>query len=51
LRSPGFAASLAALGIYVPNADLVIVLGIVFAMAMYDFLLRQWLARNRRRQM
>ena len=46
----GFAAPLAALAIYVPSADLLAVLGIVFAMAVYDFLLRPLLARNRRRQ-
>jgi hypothetical protein len=45
-----FAVSLAALGIYVPSADLIAVLGIVFAMAVYDFLLRPLLARNRRRR-
>jgi hypothetical protein len=44
----GFAASLAALAIYVPSADLLTVIGIVFAMAAYDFLIRPLLVRRRR---
>jgi hypothetical protein len=46
----GFAAFLAVLAIYVPTLDLVIVLAVVIAMSIYDFLIRPSLARRRRRR-
>ncbi|MBL9036119.1 MAG: hypothetical protein JNN33_15245 [Rhodospirillaceae bacterium] len=44
-----FVASLAVLVIFVPEPDLVVVLLLVAAMAIYDFLLRPILANRRRR--
>lgn len=41
-----FVASLSVLVIYVPDLDLVAVLIIVIAMAIYDFLIRPMLTRN-----
>ena len=46
LALAGFVASLAVLAIYVPEPDLTIVLVIVAAMAIYDFLIRPVLMRN-----
>ena len=49
----GFVASLAVLAVYVPDLDLMAVLIIVAAMAIYDFLIRPMLMgtgnNNRRR--
>lgn len=42
----GFVASLAVLVIYVPDIDLTVVLLIVIAMAIYDFLIRPILRRR-----
>jgi hypothetical protein len=42
----GFVASLAVLAAYVPHLDLMAVLAIVAAMAIYDFLVRPMLMRN-----
>lgn len=42
----GFVVSLAVLAIYVPDLDLIAVLVIVAAMAIYDFLIRPMLMRN-----
>jgi hypothetical protein len=44
-----FVASLAVLVIFVPEPDLVVVLLLVAAMAIYDFLLRPILSNRRRR--
>lgn len=41
-----FVASLSVLAIYVPDLDLMAVLVIVAAMAIYDFLVRPFLMRN-----
>jgi membrane protein YdbS with pleckstrin-like domain len=45
-----FVASLAALAVYVPNFDLIAVLVVVVAMALYDFMVRPALARYRRKR-
>jgi hypothetical protein len=43
----GFIASLVVLVIYVPEPDLVVVLLLVAAMAIYDLLVRPMIARSR----
>lgn len=42
----GFVASLAVIAVYVPHLDLVVVLVVVAAMAIFDFLVRPMLGRN-----
>jgi membrane protein YdbS with pleckstrin-like domain len=45
-----FVASLAALAVYVPSFDLIGVLAVVVAMAVYDFMIRPALTRRRRKR-